>query len=232
MNEKSKILLAEDDTNLGILIKEFLVVKGYDAHLATDGQIAYEWANNQKWDLMLLDVMMPKMDGFTLAKEVREKDINTPIIFLTARSMQQDTIEGFKVGADDYVTKPFSMEELIMRIQAVLKRTQKEVEEIEVHESFKLGKYLFDYQSHKLIADDEVRKLSTRESQLLKLLCDHRNQVLERSVTLDIIWKEQNKLHSRNMDVYINKLRKALSDEPRIEILNMHGKGFKLIDIE
>lgn len=232
MNEKSKILLAEDDPNLGILIKEFLSVKGYDAHLAENGQIAYQWANIHRWDLMLLDVMMPEMDGFTLAKELRKKGNNTPIIFLTARSMPQDTIEGFKIGADDYVTKPFSMEELMLRIQAVIKRTQKEVEVIDNVDAFKLGKFVFDYQSHELIANGEVRKLSTRESQLLKLLCDYRNHTLERSFALNTIWKEQNKLHSRNMDVYINKLRKALSDVPQIEILNMHGKGFKLIDKE
>lgn len=221
-----KLLLAEDDPNLGVLTREFLAVKGFDVTLAENGKLAYDEYKKKGYNLLLLDVMMPEMDGFTLAREIRKTDKKTPIIFLTAKSMQQDTLEGFTIGADDYVTKPFSMEELIMRIHAVLKRAEPEPE---TPAEYPIGRFVFTPSRQELRIADNVVKLSTRESELLQLLCNHQNQTLERGFALEQIWNVPSKLNSRNMDVYIAKLRKILSEDPSIEILNLHGKGFKLV---
>ena len=227
MDEKIKILLAEDDTNLGMLLKEYLRAKGFDTVLCEDGEIAYERFLNEPFDICIFDVMMPKKDGFTLAKEVRQINSEIPIIFLTAKSMKEDVLEGFKLGADDYMSKPFSMEELLLRIEAILRRVKgKKMKDIPF---YKLGNFLFDTQKQTLAIGDKVTKLTTKECELLSLLCAHANEILERNYALKTIWVDDNYFNARSMDVYITKLRKLLKDDPGIEIINIHGKGYKLI---
>ena len=227
MDEKIKILLAEDDTNLGMLLKEYLRAKGFETVLCEDGEIAYERFLNEPFDICIFDVMMPKKDGFTLAKEVRQINSEIPIIFLTAKSMKEDVLEGFKLGADDYMSKPFSMEELLLRIEAILRRVKgKKMKDIPF---YKLGNFLFDTQKQTLAIGDKVTKLTTKECELLSLLCAHANEILERNYALKTIWVDDNYFNARSMDVYITKLRKLLKDDPGIEIINIHGKGYKLI---
>jgi two-component system, OmpR family, response regulator len=227
MEEKFKILLAEDDENLGMLLREYLMAKGFDTVLKPDGEAAYDAFMKQKYDLCILDVMMPKKDGFSLAQDIRVLNSEIPIIFLTAKSLKEDILEGFKIGADDYLTKPFSMEELLFRIEAILRRTsgvkQKE------QQIYELGKFTFDTQKQTLSDESSTVKLTTKESELLKLLCSHANDVLERNYALKKIWIDDNYFNARSMDVYITKLRKHLKDEPGVEIINIHGKGYKLI---
>lgn len=227
-SKRHKILLAEDDSNLGVLLCEYLQAKGYNADLARDGEEAYNIFVSDKYDLCIFDVMMPKKDGFTLAKEVRMANAEIPIIFLTARNMKEDILQGFKLGADDYLTKPFSMEELIMRIEAILRRTSGEAP---VLDTYKIGRYKFDTQKQQLLDQetDNVIKLTTKECELLKLLCTNANKVLERNVALKTIWVDDNYFNARSMDVYITKLRKHLKDDPNVEIINVHGKGYKLV---
>ena len=224
--KKHKILLAEDDSNLGVLLCEYLQAKEYSADLAHDGEEAYNMFINDKYDLCIFDVMMPKKDGFTLAKEVRMANVEVPIIFLTARNVKEDILQGFKIGADDYLTKPFSMEELTMRIEAILRRTSGESP---VLDTYKLGRFKFDTQKQQLLDGESVIKLTTTESELLKLLCSNANKVLERNVALKTIWVDDNYFNARSMDVYITKLRKHLKDDPSVEIINVHGKGYKLV---
>jgi len=224
----AKILLAEDDENLGLLLKEYLNAKSFSTDLFEDGKKALDGFCDNSYDLCILDVMMPVMDGFTLAKEIRAINENMPIIFLTARSMKDDVLEGFKIGADDYITKPFNMDELLFRIEAVLRRVKK-VDAPIIQQIFTLGKYTFDSQKQVLQRDDYLYKLTTKEAELLKLLCDNANQILERNYALKTIWEDDNYFNARSMDVYITKLRKYLKDEPTVEIINVHGKGFKLV---
>ncbi len=224
--KKHKILLAEDDNNLGVLLCEYLQAKGYAADLTHDGEEAYNAFNNDRYDLCVFDVMMPKKDGFTLAKDVRMINVDIPIIFLTARNMKEDILQGFKLGADDFLTKPFSMEELIMRIEAILRRTSGESPILDI---YKMGRYTFDTQKQQLIDGDNIIKLTTKECELLKLLCTNANKVLERNVALKTIWVDDNYFNARSMDVYITKLRKHLKDDPSVEIINVHGKGYKLV---
>lgn len=227
MDEKLKILLCEDDENLGMLLREFLQAKGFNADLCPDGEKGYKTFLKGKYDLCVLDVMMPKKDGFTLAQEIRNVNGDVPIIFLTAKALKEDVLEGFKLGADDYITKPFSMEELVFRIGAILRRVKgKRDKDITL---YKIGKYTFDTQKQVLIADDKTQKLTTKESELLALLCSHVNEILERNYALKSIWIDDNYFNARSMDVYITKLRKLLKDDPSIEIINIHGKGYKLI---
>ncbi|WP_297091963.1 response regulator transcription factor [uncultured Draconibacterium sp.] len=228
MEQKTKLLLAEDDENLGLLLKEYLVAKGFDAELYPDGEAAYKGFMKEHFDICVLDVMMPKKDGFTLAKDIRIINADIPIIFLTAKNMKDDVLEGFKLGADDYITKPFSMEELIMRIEAILRRTSQEGQ-TSAQQVFTLGKYTFDTRKQTLSEGDDAVKLTTKESDLLKLLCQNANKVLERNYALKSIWIDDNYFNARSMDVYITKLRKHLKDEPSVEIINVHGKGYKLI---
>jgi DNA-binding response OmpR family regulator len=228
METKLRILLAEDDENLGVLLKEYLLAKNYETDLMPDGEKAFKSFQKNLYDLCILDVMMPLKDGFTLAKEIRAINKDIPIIFLTAKSMKEDVLQGFKLGADDYITKPFSMEELLFRIEAILRRTNAD-SKLSTQSVYKLGKYTFDFQKQSLIADDITHKLTTKESDLLKLLCDNMNEVLERNYALKTIWIDDSYFNARSMDVYITKLRKYLKDEPSVEILNVHGKGFKLI---
>ncbi len=228
MNDKLRILLCEDDENLGMLLREYLQAKGYDADLYSDGNAGYDAFLKSQYDLCILDVMMPKKDGFTLAKEIKEINPNMPIVFLTAKILKEDVLEGFKIGADDYITKPFSMEELTLRIEAILRRVQgkKPIES----NIIKLGRYTFDAHKQVLLLDNvKIHKLTTKESELLKLLYEHSNDVLLRDFALKSIWIDDNYFNARSMDVYITKLRKLLKDDDNVEILNVHGKGYKLI---
>lgn len=227
MDDKLKILLCEDDENLGMLLREFLVAKGYSADLCSDGEKGYKTFLKDKYDLCVLDIMMPKKDGFTLAMEIRNINSEVPIIFLTAKDLKEDVQQGFKIGADDYITKPFSMEELVLRITAILRRVRgKKEKEITM---YKIGKFTFDTQKQTLVIDGVSKKLTTKESELLALLCAHMNEILERNYALKHIWIDDNYFNARSMDVYITKLRKLLKDDPQIEIINIHGKGYKLI---
>lgn len=228
MNKNVSILLAEDDENLGTLLNTFLKNKGYQVELARNGKSALEKFNDGNYDFLVLDVMMPEMDGFTVAQEVREVDKNVPILFLTAKSMKEDKLKGFSIGADDYLTKPFSMEELVARIEAILKRTGFEADTDT--SSFEIGLFTFDSDKRLLINDGDTQKLTTKESQLLKLLAKNKNEVLDRQAALRAIWGDDNYFNGRSMDVYIAKLRKMLKEDEKIEIMNVHGKGFKLID--
>jgi DNA-binding response OmpR family regulator len=226
--EQTKILLAEDDENLGSLLREYLQAKSYETHWLTDGEKAYKSFEKNQYDILILDIMMPNKDGITLAREVRMIDPDIPIIFLTAKSMKEDVLEGFSVGADDYMTKPFSMEELIYRIEAILRRTQGSGQPSKQTE-FTIGRYQFDSNKQLLTLDENAVKLTTKESELLKLLCNNANKVLERNFALKSIWIDDNYFNARSMDVYITKLRKYLKEDPSVEILNIHGKGYKLI---
>lgn len=227
MDDKLTILLCEDDENLGMLLREFLMAKGFSVDLFPDGEKGYKAFLKGKYDLCVLDVMMPKKDGFTLAKEIRGVNSEIPIVFLTAKNMKEDVLEGFHLGADDYITKPFSMEELVSRISAILRRVRgKKEKEITM---FRIGQFTFDTQKQTLVIGNESKKLTTKESELLSLLCAHMNEMLERNYALKNIWVDDNYFNARSMDVYITKLRKHLKDDPAIEIINIHGKGYKLI---
>ncbi|MFI5142043.1 MAG: response regulator transcription factor [Bacteroidia bacterium] len=227
--EKIKILLAEDDPNLGLLLEEYLQAKDYDVTLAVNGKEAFDMFCKHSYDLCLLDVMMPLKDGFTLAKEIRVSNKQVPIIFLTAKSMKEDTIEGFNAGGDDYMTKPFSTEELLARIQAVLRRSMKAMALENTQTEFIIGKYKFNTETQLLKGGTEDVKLTTKEGQLLRLLAINQNDILDRSFALKTIWHDDNYFNSRSMDVYITKLRKYLKQDPKVEIVNVHGKGFKLL---
>ena len=228
MNKKIKILLAEDDENLGLLLKDYLHAKNFEADLLPDGDKAFKSFQRNFYDLCILDVMMPLKDGFAVAKEIRAINKDIPIIFLTAKSLKDDILHGFKLGGDDYITKPFSMEELLFRIEAILRRTKAD-SKLSGQVVYSIGKYTFDFMKQVLTSDDNTHKLTTKESDLLKLLCDNMNDVLERNYALKTIWEDDSYFSARSMDVYITKLRKYLKDEPSVEILNVHGKGFKLI---
>jgi DNA-binding response OmpR family regulator len=228
-NVKTQILLVEDDPNLGTLLQEYLEAKGFETKLANDGKKGFDAFCKQEFDLLLLDVMMPVKDGITLAKEIRVTDKNVPIIFLTAKSMKEDTIEGFNAGADDYITKPFSMEELLARVTAVLRRSNKQRVHNTEETTFAIGNYSFNSETQQLVHNGAEQKLTTKESQLMRLLCVHKNDVLDRNFALKTIWHDDNYFNGRSMDVYIAKLRKYLKDDSKVEIVNVHGKGFKLL---
>ncbi|MEO8587964.1 MAG: response regulator transcription factor [Flavobacteriales bacterium] len=229
MQAPTKLLLVEDDPNLGNLLAEYLRAKGFDTELCTDGQQGWLAYKKGKFDLLILDVMMPVKDGFTLAREIRQNDAETPIMFLTAKSMKQDTIHGFQTGADDYLTKPFVMEELLLRIGAVLRRTNGVGPKAEEPEQYVIGASTFDPRKQVLRTPVGERKLTTKESELLRLLCAQCNDVLERSDALNAVWGNDSYFSGRSMDVYIAKLRKYLREDPGVEIINVHGRGFRLI---
>ena len=227
---KIKLLLAEDDINLGTILREYLTVKGFDVEHAFNGEDGYELFSRNKFDICILDVMMPKLDGFSLARQIRKTDNNVPIVFLTAKTLAQDKIEGFKIGADDYITKPFNAEELLFRINAILKRVKPSVNgSPDQAHIFTLGKYVFDYNRRVLSSGGKEQKLTTKETELLRLLCINVNNALERSFALKTIWNDDNYFTSRSMDVYITKLRSYFKDDDTIQIVNLHGSGFKLI---
>ncbi len=227
MDEKLRILLCEDDESLGMLLRDYLQAKDYDADLCLDGEEGYRAFCKNRYDLCVLDVMMPRKDGFQLAKEIRMMNSDIPIVFLTAKNLKEDVFEGFRIGADDYITKPFSMDELVFRMEAILRRVRGR--KSKDNQMFKLGIFTFDMQHQLLIRGDEKTKLTTKECELLTLLCKHVNDVLQRELALKTIWIDDNYFNARSMDVYITKLRKHLKADPRIEINNVHGRGYRLI---
>ncbi len=230
MEKKSlRVLLAEDDRNLGSILKNYLDIKGYVTTLCINGQEAVDAFSKNEFDFCILDIMMPIKDGFATASEIRLSDKRVPILFLTAKSLQNDKLKGFEAGADDYMTKPFSMEELLMRMQAILRRTDDPERTPEVENIFQLGKYTFDFNRQILTIHGKEQKLTSKEAGLLKLLCTNANEVLERSTALNQIWSDDSYFNARSMDVYIVKLRKYLREDPSVELINVHGIGFKLV---
>ncbi len=227
MENKLNILLAEDDDNLGLLLHTYLTSKGYTVKLARNGKLALEYFNSEKVDFCILDVMMPVMDGMATAKEIRELNRQVPILFLTAKSLEEDKLAGFAAGADDYLTKPFSMEELIARIEAISRRSI--TKNLSNDNNVKVGSIAFDAQTRILHLPSGDVKLTTKENQLLSLLSKNTNEIIDRQATLRAIWGDDNYFNGRSMDVYIAKLRKLLKEDPAIEIMNVHGKGFQLI---
>jgi DNA-binding response OmpR family regulator len=230
MNTKATILLVEDDENLGFVLKDYLEMLDYEVFLEKDGQKGLESfkLHQDKINLNILDVMLPVMDGFGLAEEIRKLNPKVPIVFLTAKSMKEDKIRGFKLGADDYITKPFSSEELSLRIEAILRRAKAGGAELPESTVFDLGKFLFDAENQLLKGLGEERRLTKREAEVLKMLCIYKNRLLRRDVALKAIWGEDDYFMGRSMDVYITKLRKYLKDDESITITNIHGTGFKL----
>lgn len=229
MEKKTRLLLCEDDPNLGLLLAQYLRAKGFEVEHRTDGEQGAAAYKLGGFDLLLLDVMMPLKDGFTLAREIRRTDTKTPIVFLTAKNMRQDTLVGFESGADDYLTKPFSMEELQLRIEAVLRRAWGSAPAKERQTEFKLGRYTFNARRRILSGPDGERVLTTKENELLHLLCEHANTLLERPKALQQVWGDDNYFNGRSMDVYIAKLRKYLAEDPDVVVANVHGKGFRLV---
>jgi len=227
MKKEIRILFAEDDINLGQLLKTYLRSKGFKVTLAQNGKIAFEKFNAGEFDFCIFDIMMPELDGFTLAKEIREIDKKIPILFLSAKSMKEDKLEGFKIGADDYLTKPFQMEELLARINAIMRRVVSSNDDQDGE--LTIGSIRYEPEFRMLHLKDEVKKLTTKENQLLKMLVKNQNEILDRHATLRAIWGDDNYFNGRSMDVYIAKLRKVLREDSNIEIMNVHGKGFKLI---
>jgi DNA-binding response OmpR family regulator len=223
-----QIILAEDDENLGLLLMTYLSSKGFVVLLAKTGNQALALYRENKSNLgaLLLDVMMPEKDGYSVAQEVRLTDQSIPIIFITAKGLNEDKLRGFDIGADDYLTKPFSMDELLARLNAVMRRSSTEANS---SNKITLGKFEYEPNESKLIYEGSIRKLTTKENALLRLLVENRNQVMDRQETLRAIWGDDNYFNGRSMDVYIAKLRKLLSQDKTIEILNIHGVGFKLI---
>lgn len=224
---KIKILLAEDDTNLGFVISDQLKGEGYQVALALDGSDAFQRFNNEEFHICIFDVMMPKKDGFTLAKDIRKINKDIPILFLTAKSMTEDKIEGFKVGADDYLTKPFSFEELNLRIKSLLKRVHIKVE-AEVETTISLGSYAFDTENYTLKHPNFTKTLTKKEAQILTILCKFKNQVVSREIVMNAVWGMEDYFIGRSLDVFITKLRKYFSEDQAIQITNIHGIGFKL----
>ncbi len=227
--EKAKILLVEDDPNLGIVIKDNLEDKGYRVNLCTDGKMGLQSFYENKVDLCVFDVMLPKKDGFSLAEEIRQTDQQTPIIFLTAKALQEDRIRGFKIGADDYITKPFSMEEFALRIEAILKRCREIGQRPEDRSEFVLGNFVFNYNNLNITSNGNKQGLTRKEADILRLLCINQNEVLKREIVLNIIWGNDDYFLGRSLDVFITKLRKYLKEDPSVQIVNIHGVGFKLV---
>ncbi|RPE14058.1 DNA-binding response regulator [Chitinophaga lutea] len=227
---KPKILLAEDDTNLGMVLKNYLELNDYDVELCRDGILALAAFRRDKFDICLLDIMMPNMDGFKLAEEIRDVDPDIPLFFLSAKTMKEDIIQGYKLGADDYISKPFDSELLLLKIKAILKRNQELNSKEEEQFEFKIGQYAFNSRLRTLTKGGEsTHTLSPKENELLHMLCEHKNDLLPREVALKKIWGSDTYFNGRSMDVYIAKLRKYLKDDTNIEIVNIHGNGFRLV---
>ena len=226
MSEKSRILYVEDDETLSFVTKDNLELNGYKVDHCMDGESAVETFFHNSYDLCILDVMLPKMDGFAVAEKIRATDPNVPILFLTAKSMKEDRIHGLKLGADDYITKPFSIEELILKIEVFLRRKYVTVS---VNDQYKISLYNFDYRNLTLSLQSDHRSLTQKEADLLKMLLDHKNNVVKRSLILEKLWGEDDYFLGRSMDVFISRLRKYLSGDDKIKLDNIHGVGFKLI---
>ena len=229
MSGPARILLLEDDPNLGSIIAESLEREGHPVDLREDGRAGLDAMTAGGYDLCLVDVMMPLMDGFAFARRLREQGDETPLIFLTARSLVEDRVEGFRIGCDDYVTKPFSMEELLLRIRAVLRRVGNGTTDTVPAGEHEIGEYVFEPDDRLLRRGGEARRLTDRESDLLAMLCSHRDRVLERSHALRTLWGDDSYHAGRSMDVFISRLRKYLQEDGRVEIRSVHGKGFKLV---
>ena len=225
---KPKILLCEDDTNLGMVLKNYLELNDFDVVLERDGRLGLAAFQREKFDICLLDVMMPKMDGFTMAEEVRDINPDVPLFFLSAKTMKDDIIQGYKLGADDYITKPFDSEVLLLKIRAILKRNEEQHRE-EVNAEFDMGKYHFNPRLRELTFEGNVQVLSPKENELLKMLCEYKNDLLSRDIALKKIWGSDTYFNGRSMDVYIDKLRKYFKEDSTIEIVNIHGNGFRLV---
>jgi DNA-binding response OmpR family regulator len=229
-NEHVQVLMAEDVENLGLILSERLKSKGFEVDLAPDGAVAMAMYQKKKYDLLILDIMMPVKDGFTLANEIRKTDSNTPIIFVTARSMKEDVLKGFEIGADDYLTKPFSMDELMVRIHAVLRRTFRKSDHSSGEvDQFQFSNTQFNAITQTLTIANVSVDLTSTESELLRLLCSRINEVVPRDEALISIWGNDSYFNGRSMDVFISKLRKMLAADEQVEIMNVHGKGFKLV---
>ncbi|AMQ55326.1 response regulator transcription factor [Algoriphagus sanaruensis] len=225
---KAKLLVVEDDPNLGDILKEYLEMKGYEPTLCRDGEEGWNKFKKDKYDLCLLDIMMPKKDGFTLAKEIKKVQEELPILFLTAKNQKDDIIEGLKIGADDYLTKPFSMEELLLRITAILRRTQKS-SEITPLKTYSFGDFILHYDEQYIEGPGGKHKLTSKENELIRLLASEINKLVNRSHALKQIWGDDSYFNARSMDVYLSKIRKILKDDPKVQIITVHGEGFKLI---
>ena len=230
-NVKPQILLCEDDTNLGMVLKNYLELNDYEVTLERDGKLGLAAFQREKFDLCLLDVMMPNMDGFTLAEEIRDVNPDVPLFFLSAKTMKDDIIQGYKLGADDYITKPFDSEVLLHKIKAILKRNE-ELHREEVNAEFDLGRYHFNPRLRELTIDGKTQTLSPKENELLKMLSEYKNDLLSREIALKKIWGSDTYFNGRSMDVYIAKLRKYLKEDDALEIVNIHGNGFRLVVTE
>jgi DNA-binding response OmpR family regulator len=226
---KPKILLCEDDTNLGMVLKNYLELNDYDVTLERDGRLGLAAFQREKFDICLLDVMMPNMDGFTVAEEIRDINPDVPLFFLSAKTMKEDIIQGYKLGADDYITKPFDSEVLLHKIKAIIKRNE-EVHREEANAEFDLGHYHFNPRLRELIFNEKIQTLSPKENELLKMLAEYKNDLLPREVALKKIWGSDTYFNGRSMDVYIAKLRKYLKEDENLEIVNIHGNGFRLVE--
>ena len=228
----NRVLVVEDDKNLGKVLTDYLTSKNYLVQLAEDGEIGFDFFTNNDYDIIILDVMMPKKDGFSLAKDIRKMNKDIPIIFLTAKSHKENIIKAFNLGADDYLTKPFSIEELLLRMAAVLKRTVK-IDKIELDDNFIIGSYTFHHNQNLLISSSGTNyKLTTKENDLLKLFCENINSKVDRSLALMKIWGDDSYYNARSMDVYIAKLRKYLREDKKIDLKTIHGFGFKLLILD
>jgi DNA-binding response OmpR family regulator len=228
MAQTTEILLAEDDPNLGLLLAEFLKKKGYAVTWAQNGDEALDYFVKGSFDLCVLDVMMPKKDGFSLAKDIRATHLDVPIIFLTAKAMEEDTLQGFKAGADDYLTKPFSMDVLVARMEAVLRRTKTDKVIPSLADEISLGEFVYWPQKMKLFRLGVEQKFTPKENDLMKLLCENLGRPVSRSYALKLIWGDDTYFNARSMDVYMTKLRKMLKEDPRVQLVNLHGEGFRL----
>jgi DNA-binding response OmpR family regulator len=225
---KARLLVVEDDPNLGDILKEYLEMKGYEATLCRDGEEGWNKFKKDKFDLCLLDIMMPKKDGFTLAKEIKKVQEDLPILFLTAKNQKDDIIEGLKIGADDYLTKPFSMEELLLRVNAILRRTQKSEEKLSL-KLYSFGDFVLHYDEQIIEGPSGKTKLTSKENELIRLLASELNKLVNRSHALKQIWGDDSYFNARSMDVYLSKIRKILKDDPKVQIITVHGEGFKMI---
>ncbi|TAG07155.1 MAG: DNA-binding response regulator [Cytophagia bacterium] len=232
--KKGLILLAEDDTNLGFVVKDNLELAGYEVELYPDGEMALIAFGRKIFDLCILDVMMPKKDGFSTAQEIRKKNTEIPFIFVTAKSLKEDQIKGLKLGAEDYITKPFSIEVLMLKVENILKRTQKtdNLTNVPPKEIFEIGKFVLDFKNQTLtfMADNQAEQMTQKEAELLRFFCLHKNNVVERNLILNTIWGDDDYFTGRSLDVFISRLRKYLKADPSLEILNIHSVGFKLVE--
>ena len=222
------ILLVEDDESFGYILKEYLLINGFTVNWQKDGETGLKAFNQGVFDLCVLDVMLPLKDGYTLAKEIKEYDPEIPFIFLTSKSLKIDKLKGFQLGCDDYVVKPIDEELFIARVQAIIKRTASDSDNSNGNSMHRIGEYLFDYANHALIIKDHIQRLTTKEAKVLHLLCEKKNQVLDRNKALKIVWGESDFFNRKSMDVFIHKLRKYLEEDSNVKIVNVHGKGFVL----